>query len=247
MLTSSLPRPTPLYSRPDIALSHHGVRSARTRIMWLVILSHTPWDTLSRPTWASNVTLEHETGMDDRAVRRAIASLQSAGMVKLSNGIRPGARRAFGRIFDPALTSPVQVIVPERDGVARLWALARSRRTRCAPLVLAGLGAHVLSCHHARRRLTAAGEIGCSQGDWRRLIGATKGSQWSRIVADLEHLELIQRRDSGVWVMPPSTWSPARLAMRDAPRKRARLDEPDLPPIPPPEEPPWWGCERVCA
>ena len=247
-MSTSVTRQPPIYSRPDIALHFHKVSSARARILWLVIVSHASWEDPSKPAWASNVTLTHETGLDLRVIRRGLRPLEDAGLMTSDQGMRPGSRRATGRVFNLALSQGAKVHVPDRQGMARLWALTRSRRSRCAPLVLAAIGAHALACDHAGRVPTAAAPVGCSQGDWRRLIGATKGSQWSRIVADLEHREISQGGGREVWVTPTSTWSPTRIAMRDMPPPPRRTVEPDMPPLPVAEPPGWWEDDmRVMA
>jgi hypothetical protein len=207
------PQTRGLHSQATAAIGarlHVGARgrgSDYAQLVWLVILSHTPWPGRGeRPTWASNVTLAAEAGLDEREVARALAVLREAGMLETPIGRRPGARRPFGRLLVPRIGAPVKLLIPERHDMANLWGLCRERRARPASLVTAAVGAYALASDHAGHRPRDWTQIGCRQADWRRFVGARKNASWTKRVRELEQLDIVRRRGRVIEVAPTRSW-----------------------------------------
>lgn len=182
-------------------------------LAWLAILSHTPWECLTRPTWATNETLAAETGLELVDTERALQRLREAGMLTTPWGHRPGAQRKFGRLLVPALGAPAVVLIPDRHDMTNLWALCREKRKRPAPLVTMVVGAYALACDHAGERFDEWAPIGCRQADWRRFVGARKNASWSERVRVLEALDLIRRKGRAIEVAPTRSWLRAARAL----------------------------------
>jgi len=185
----------------------------RARLLWLMILSHTPWRAARRPTWASNVTLSHESGLDERRVRLGLQRLREAGMLATAQGERPGARRRVGRILAPAISAPVKVLIPGRGAMTNLWITCRESRPRPAALVTAMVGAYALAAHALDEHPEKWSPVPGPAADLRRFVGASKGSTWGKRVNDLCDLGLLERR-SGLWVAPPREWMQGWRALR---------------------------------
>lgn len=182
-----------------------GVGIEHARLVWLVVLSHTPWDGARRPTWASNSTLAHESGLTVARVEYALAQLRTAGMLETPRGERPGARRRFGRLLVPKLEGPVKILIPDRAAMTNLWITCREARPRPAALVTAMVGAHALAAHALDRRPSEWAPVPGPAAQLRRFVGASKGSTWGRRVNDLCGLGLLERREQ-LWVAPPREW-----------------------------------------
>lgn len=113
------------------------------KLLWFVILSHTPWSTLTRPTWACDQTLANEAGLDIREQKRALAVLREAELLTTPTGHRPGARRPWGRLLVPKLGAPVKVLIPDVGLMTNLWITCRDRRKRPGALVTLAVGCYV--------------------------------------------------------------------------------------------------------
>ena len=211
MSDSTLPPRCGLYSHATAGI---GVRaqllqgrgSDHAKLLWLVILSHTPWGTTTRPTWASNETLRHETGLEQVDVDHARRRLRDAGMLTTEVGRRPGARRPVGRVLVPQLGAPARVLIPDRHEMAQLWSRCRGFRKRPAFAVTAVVGAYALASDAAGHRVDDWAELGCSQSEWRRFVGASKGGGWRSLGRDLELAGLIRRTGRAIDVAPPRSW-----------------------------------------
>ncbi len=193
-----------------------GVGIEHARLLWLVILSHTPWDGARRPTWATNATLAADAGMTGpdaaRQTERALNRLREASMLVTRHGERPGARRRFGRLLEPQLAGPVKVLIPDRGAMTNLWITCREARPRPAALVTAMVGAYALAAHGLDRAPTEWAPVPGPAAELRRFVGASKGSTWGRRVNDLCDLGLLERRDA-LWVAPPREWMQAWRAI----------------------------------
>jgi len=208
-----------LASRLDVAIGARlNLRRIRgtehAKLLWFVVLSHTPWETLSRPTWANNETLTHELGLTDRRdTERAMGQLRHAGMLSTPEGERPGARRKIGRLLVPRLGSPAKVIIPDREAMTQLWSLCREVRCRPASLVTTVVGMYALACHAQDREIFEWAPVPGRLADHRRFVGARKNSAWTERVRDLERLGVIKRVGREVWISPASTWDRSARAI----------------------------------
>lgn len=187
-----------------------GRGSDHAVLVWLAVLSHTPYDGAERPTWACTETLALETGLSPRDVQYGLQRLREASMLTTPHGRRHDARgrparREFGRLLEPKIEGPVKVLIPDRAAMANLWITCREARPRPAALVTAMVGAHVLAAHALDRRPSEWAPVPGPAAELRRFVGASKGSTWGRRVNDLCGLGLLERRDQ-LWVAPPREW-----------------------------------------
>lgn len=129
------------------------------------------------------------------------------------------------------------MVIPEPFDVVNLWTLARSCRRRAASLVTAMIGAYALACDHAGDRIEDWAELGCSQADWRRFVGAKKNASWTKRVRELVELGLLRREGRRVFVAPPRAWFALAVDVAEkrrgigpaAPRSPSRAERPSLP------------------
>lgn len=230
-----------LHSRADVSIGarlnlSRGKGDEAAKLLWFVILSHTPWDTLNRPTWASNVTLSHESGLCLRWVELGLNRLRTAGMLTTPVGLRPTAKRKWGRLLVPRLGSPVKVKIPDRGAMANLWLVCREVRQRPAALVTLVVGLHALA-HREHVPPSQWAPIPVHMAEVRRFVGARKNAAWTQRVRDLEALGLIRREGRKVWLAPVRSWYRSERAL-------ASVGEPEPDPaepwLPGPEPPGWW-------
>jgi len=190
------------------------------KLIWFVILSHTPWESLTRPTWATDTTLANDAGMKGlRDVERAVARLRTSDMLTTTIGHRPGARRPTGRVLCPRIGAPVKVLIPDRGSMANLWITCREVQSRPAPMVTLAVGLYVLACHEVGHRPEGWTRIPGTMSDVRRFVGARKGHAWTRRIRDMEALGLLGRPDGEIWVAPAIAWDQTARALA---RVRAR-------------------------
>lgn len=192
------------------------------KLIWFVVLSHTPWNAGGRPTWVSNETIMAEAGLRHlRDVERGMARLREAGMLTTSIGERRQARRKAGRVINPALPHPVKVLIPGRGHgkfdpgpITNLWLTCGELRDRPATLVTAVVGLYVLAAH------VAGGEhpdgwapVPCRDATIRRFVGGSEGSTFTRRMRDLETLGLVRTIDGVRHLAPVRLWYQATRAM----------------------------------
>ena len=196
------------------------------KLLWFVILSHTPWGTLTRPTWACDETLANEAGVGLRDEKRALAVLREAGMLTTPTGHRPGAQRPYGRLLVPRLGSPAKVLIPDVGLMTNLWITCRERRARPGALVTLAVGCYVLAAHELDRHPRAWSKIPGKLADVRRFVGARKNAAWTERVRDLERLGLLARDDGQLWLAPTSRWMQCNRLRPPAPMRIVPSDIP---------------------
>lgn len=177
------------------------------KLVWFAVLSHTPWDTFKRPTWACDETLAHDVGIDVREAERALQRLRAAGMLETPIGHRPGADRPVGRVLRPKIWTPVRVVIPTQEQMGRLWGLLREHHERPVTLVTTMVGLHVLAAHDLGRRPTGLVRIPWRMAEVRRFVGSRKNAAWTSRLRRLEGLDLIRRDGRDLWLAPMRHWS----------------------------------------
>lgn len=158
---------------------------------------------LSRPTWPSGEELAADAGLihwdSSREVRRAIAQLRGSKM--LGRG-------------GPALTEPVDLLIPDRGAMTNLWLTCREVRPRPVTLVTLIVGMYVLAASLDGFSRTAWCRVPGSAAEIRRLVGARARNAFRQRMRDLEDLQLIAYDGDALMLAPTRRWYQADRAIR---------------------------------